>query len=104
MERNTRTTAKELKPGDRFYKATDRNKTVLQMEEGAEKKTFFQTYKYWCRADGDRHPQAINPKTEVIFLRHNGTATEAMASPIQPGTTTGDTTALAGRTAEGVPG
>jgi len=72
MERNTLTTAKELKTGDRFYKRTDRNKTPLQMVEHKAKATKYQTYTLWCIPDGrdKRYPDAIKGETEVIFLRH----------------------------------
>ncbi len=79
MERNTSTIAKKLITGDRFYKANDRKKTVLQMVEHETKKTYFRTYRYWYMSDTDRFPQPINPDTAVIFLRHTN----------EPGTTTG---------------
>ena len=61
MERNTKVLAKELKPGDRFYKVVDKKRTVLEMVEHDAKKTHFQTYKYWCIPDGrdKRYPTAV---------------------------------------------
>ena len=70
MERNTLTFAKNLQIGDRFYKATDRQKTVLQMIPGETKVTFYTTYDLWCRSDTDHRPKAIKSDTQVIFLRH----------------------------------
>lgn len=32
MERNTKTTAGNLQPGDRFYKTSDKKKTVLEVQ------------------------------------------------------------------------
>lgn len=75
MERNTQTTVKQLREGDRFYKVKDRNKKVLQMVPGKQVKTYFQTYNYFCKADTERHSQAINPNTQVIFLRHTNEQT-----------------------------
>ena len=79
MERNTNTIAKNLLPGDRFYKAKDRNKSVLQMVQHDVKKTHFQTYKYWCKADTDIFSKPINKDTPVIFLRHGATETKKTA-------------------------
>lgn len=70
MERNTQTTVRTLEIGDRFYKATDKKKTVLEMIKHDPKTTKHQTYNYWCKGDTDRHPQAIQGGTLVIFLRN----------------------------------
>jgi len=72
MERGTRTNAKALAIGDRFYKATDAKKNVLQMVEHKPKVTKHRTYTLWCLPDGrdPRYPDAINSETEVVFLRH----------------------------------
>jgi|GEM_PF-1564275 len=70
MERNTLTTAKMLQIGDRFYIAKHRKKIIMQMVKGEIKKTYYQTYRYWCQADGDKYPQAIKGDTQVIFLRN----------------------------------
>lgn len=81
MERNTRTTVKKLKLGDRFYKLGDKKKKAMQLVEGHVKATQFQTYKYFCcPADlmdnklmtidlKKRQFVAILKDTEVIFLR-----------------------------------
>ncbi len=83
MEPKTATIARNLKVGDRFYKAKDRNKSVLEMVPHETKKTIYQTYKFWCQGDYDKHPTPINGDTPVIFLRHN---TESNGQ--QPATTT----------------
>jgi hypothetical protein len=72
MERGAKTTAKALAIGDRFYKASDAKKSVLQMVEHKAKVTRHQTYTIWCIPDGrdKRYPDAIKAETEVIFLRH----------------------------------
>lgn len=72
MERGTKTTAVALQIGDRFYKAADTKKTVMQMVEHKQKVTKHRTYNLWCLPPGTdaRYPKAINSGTEVIFLRH----------------------------------
>lgn len=79
MKRNDLVTVVELKIGDRFYKATDKKKTVFEMVVGEKKQNHFRTYKYFCcEADliernpimKDRSYKAINKDTQVVFLRH----------------------------------
>ncbi|UOE48010.1 hypothetical protein MTO98_26725 [Mucilaginibacter sp. SMC90] len=72
MERNTRTTAEKLRVGDRFYKASDKAKTVNQMVEREPKQTQYRTYKLWYLPPNTspKYPKAIDKNTEVIFLRH----------------------------------
>ena len=72
MERGTKTTAAALQVGDRFYKAVDKTKTVLQMVEHTAKSTKYQTYSLWYLPPNTdaKYPKAIKGDTEVIFLRH----------------------------------
>lgn len=78
MERNTITTMRELKIGDRFYKAADKKKTVYERVEHETTKTKYQTYQYWdlegsllLKATNlERYAKAITGSTEVVFLRH----------------------------------
>lgn len=70
LTRGQLTTAGNLSIGDRFYKASDKKKKVLQMVEHETKKTDYQTYNHWCQADDQIKPEAIIAKTPVVFLRH----------------------------------
>ena len=93
MERNTPTTVNKLKTGDRFYKAKDSKKQVLQMIDHQAKETLHYTYHYWCKTDNDRHPQAIKGDTNVIFLRNatDGAASTATVAPaVHPHTAPGN--------------
>lgn len=81
MERNTVTTVYSLKIGDRFYRAGDKNKTVLVKVEHKFKQTNFQTYKHWVlpasihdrTSTNDntiaKFATAIKSETSVIYLR-----------------------------------
>ena len=71
MERFTATKVRRLEIGDRFYKTKDRSKKVYEMVEGEVKQTFFKTYGFFCKADGETEAKAIDGKTDVIFLRKN---------------------------------
>lgn len=71
MERNTVTTMYHLKIGDRFYKCSDKKKTVWTKVEAETKQTHFQTYKHFGILDGEKYPVAFKSDTQVIFLRHN---------------------------------
>lgn len=71
MERNTKTEIRELKPGDRFYKAADRKKEVWEKVEDNAKQTRYQTYSHFAKRDGDKFSQAFKSDTLVIFLRNN---------------------------------
>ncbi len=75
MERNTKTQVKNLVIGDRFYKASDGKRTVLQIVPGEVKVTKYTTYDVWCKADADLHKQAMKSNTQVVFLRHAQPAT-----------------------------
>lgn len=77
MKRNELTTAKELKPGDRFYKLRDKSKAIYQSVQHAPRSTKYKHYAYWCCpvkfAGGqyeDQNTVAIDGGTEVVFLRH----------------------------------
>ncbi len=70
MERNTNTTVSELEIGDRFYRPTDKKKTVWEKVRGENKTTHFQTYKHFAIAHGMTFPVAMKKETIVIFLRH----------------------------------
>jgi hypothetical protein len=80
MQKGTVTKVNRLNIGDRFYKLKDKKKAVYEMVPGEIKRTAFKTYGYWCQADGDRYPKAINGKTEVVYLRHN----ENAVKPVPP--------------------
>lgn len=69
MERNTTTTISHLQIGDRFYKISDRNKSVWTKVEGKVVITKYQTYKHWAIKDGERHADMFKSDTAVIFLR-----------------------------------
>ena len=78
MERNTITTMRELQIGDRFYKASNKKKTVYERVEHETTKTKYQTYQYWA-VEGcfqltttsiERFAKAFTGSTEVVFLRH----------------------------------
>jgi len=79
MERNTVTTMRELENGDRFYKSSDKKKTVFEKVNHETKKTKYQTYQYWAvevkylgRVNAvEAFSKAITGSTEVVFLRNN---------------------------------
>lgn len=71
MERRTATTVANLQKGDKFYKAADKGKTVLTIVEGETYQTMNRNNSFFCKRDGDRFPQPINPNTSVVFLRHS---------------------------------
>ena len=85
MKPKTATTARNLQIGDRFYKAKDRDKKVLEMVPHDTKKTYFQTYKFWCQGDYDKHPTPINGDTPVIFLRHTTQTDGSTTTTATPG-------------------
>ncbi len=66
----TKTTARMLVVGDRFYKATDRNKTVYQIVQGkpSEDKRKPDTILY--KLGDEKYPTEIHPNTQVVFLRN----------------------------------
>ncbi|WP_346237745.1 hypothetical protein ABDK00_001545 [Niabella insulamsoli] len=70
MERNTITTVDKLQLGDRFYKANDKNKTVLTKVESEIKVTIYRTYRHFAKTDKEKFPQPINANTRVVFLRN----------------------------------
>ncbi|MFL5808067.1 MAG: hypothetical protein ACJ749_01020 [Flavisolibacter sp.] len=70
MERNTQTTISELKIGDRFYKPTDKKKTVWEKVPGDAVVTKYQTYKNFAITAGEKYPVMMQKQTIVIFLRH----------------------------------
>lgn len=69
MERNTQTTIDELAIGDRFYRAKDRNRKVLEKIEHKAFVTKHYTYRHWALADGERHPEMFKNGTPVVYLR-----------------------------------
>ena len=82
MNRNTVTMISELKIGDRFYKAGDKNKTVFQKVDHKSKRTQWQTYTQFAieakilgrdlnQSKIEEHAKAFKRDTSVIFLRHN---------------------------------
>lgn len=48
MQKFEQTIAGRLKVGDRFYKATDKKKTVYEIVEGEVKNTHWRTYRMFC--------------------------------------------------------
>lgn len=82
MERNSVTTISKLKLGDRFYKAGDKNKKVLEKFDHAVKQTRFQTYSHFAVPASvidtlkpghevlSSYIMAMKSDTELIFLRH----------------------------------
>jgi len=81
MKRNTLTTMYHLKPGDRFYKAGDKKKTVFEKIDLDSRKTAWQTYshfavevKYMTRVRTlstlASMAKVFKSSTEVIFLRN----------------------------------
>lgn len=70
MERNTMTTVDKLRIGDRFYRASDKNKTMWTKVEAPVKKTFFQTYRHHARKDGDKYAIDVRSDLQVVFMRH----------------------------------
>lgn len=79
MERFKNTTVSRLQPGDRFYKLSDRNKTVLEMVQGEVKRTLYRTYGFWCKGP-DGEIQAVMGNTKVVFLRHADEDTQSIAA------------------------
>jgi hypothetical protein len=73
MTPKTQTIAKNLVPGDRFYKLTDNKKQVLELVDHLVKVTKYTTYSLFCKADGERWPHPILSDTPVVFLRHKTT-------------------------------
>ena len=69
MERNTTTTASELKIGDRFYKLNDKHKTVLEVVPHESTLTKYHAY-CWCKVEGSRFTVPIKGDTMVVFLRN----------------------------------
>ena len=72
MERGTKTTAGDLKPGDRFHKAADKAKKVhevITMAPAGRSNKFFNLQ---CVPDGGnpRYPVTVKSTVEVVFLRH----------------------------------
>lgn len=66
MERNTKTIAGKLQPGDRFYKANDKKKIVWEVREMGAMVTIGD-----ANISRLSYPEKIRTETEVIFLRHN---------------------------------
>ena len=62
MERNTATTIKNLKFGDRFYKPSDKKKEVWQY-------LAYKNRRYMCERDNDMHPTPFLESANVVFLR-----------------------------------
>lgn len=89
MNRNELTSVELLKTGDRFYKASDKNKLVFVIVEGERKQTHFRTYKYFAcpasivdhqglkQVQKERSYKAVNKDTQVVFLRHAEELTQA---------------------------
>lgn len=48
MERNEVTTAEKLKPGDRFYKASDKRRKALQLVEDTPRNVQYKPSKLLC--------------------------------------------------------
>ncbi|WP_442795334.1 hypothetical protein [Pelobium manganitolerans] len=69
MERNQITEIKNLAPGDRFYKLTDKTKKVYQKVQAKTKTTQYQTYSHFATARGEKFPQPFKSNTAVVFLR-----------------------------------
>jgi len=87
MERNQKAMIYQLRAGDRFYKFTDKNKTVLEKVDHKTKQTNYRTYKHWAidakycgrmlTADQiELFAKPLNSDTEVIFLRHKELAAQ----------------------------
>lgn len=74
MERLTQTEVKNLLPGDRFYKASDKSKTVLEIVPEKVKRTQYQTYTVFAKRDNQMHPDPMKSNTQVVFLRHADSA------------------------------
>ncbi len=82
MTRNQATTAGNLKTGDRFYKASDKGKTSLQIVAKEAYATKHRTYHVFCcpavvmdnpvMKEKEKLSQAsgIMSNTEVIYLRN----------------------------------
>ena len=70
MERNTQTTVRQLKIGDRFFKASDKKRIPWQMVEADMKKTYFKHYHYWAKLDNCTKPEPLDGATKVVFLRN----------------------------------
>lgn len=71
MNRNDVAEIRDLKIGDRFYKAGDKDKTVYEKVEHDTKITKYQTYSHWGAIDGmDKFPCAFKSDTMVVFLRN----------------------------------
>ncbi len=65
MERNTNTTVGELKVGDRFYRATGKDRTVLEVVSLKPKAGGAMVKK-----DTEVHPWLMKNEVAVVFLRH----------------------------------
>lgn len=82
MERNTPTTANQLKIGDRFYKLADKSRKPYEMVESDPKTTQYRTYKLFCIPAAIMDAPLLDDKkkrnqmealltgTPVVFLRH----------------------------------
>lgn len=85
MERNTVTYINKLKVGDRFYRAGDKDRLVLEKVDHKVKRTNYQTYSHWAipasiadrfRPDGEQLERqislwgrALRAETQVVYLR-----------------------------------
>lgn len=69
MKRNQLTTAGLLQPGDVFYRAADKSKTVLVRVAAEAKKTAYATYSVAARKPGARYAEHLKSNTPVVFLR-----------------------------------
>ena len=63
MQRYTLTTAGKLSAGDRFYKVTDKNKTIYQVQELYHSLVV-------VKKDNGKWPENMKKELEVIFLRN----------------------------------
>lgn len=68
MQRNQHTTITELQPGDRFYKAGDKNKEVWEFVSVIGKEGWVPIY--LAKRDIDTFPTKIRNYIDIIFLRN----------------------------------
>jgi hypothetical protein len=62
-------TIADLAIGDRFYFASDKKRIPHQVVAYQTKVTKYQTYKYWAKQDGQKHPTSVGANTILRFLR-----------------------------------
>lgn len=75
MERNTITTIDKLLIGDRFYKKTDRTKTVYTKVSVKPMANKYRVLTYGALKDGERHPNHMSTDTLLVFLRNTTAVT-----------------------------